>query len=144
MMNLLQLRNQLLTYSLSSFIPILLASLVFLINYSGHGGELGWSKERILEVGQINKWENENNLPLFVTATCEFSRFDDPARTSAGEYAFLNKNGGAIALGHPLGCTGAKLTVQLINEMKKRNQKYGMVTMCVGAGQGAAGVFEIL
>ncbi len=69
-----------------------------LINYSGHGGELGWTKERILEVGQINKWENKNNLPLFVTATCEFSRFDDPARTSAGEYAFLNKNGGAIAL----------------------------------------------
>ena len=56
----------------------------------------------------------------------------------------VNVNGGAIALGHPLGCTGAKLTVQLINEMKRRKQKYGMVTMCVGAGQGAAGVFEIL
>jgi len=70
----------------------------FLINYSGHGGELGWSKERILEVAQINKWENENNLPLFVTATCEFSRFDDPDRVSAGEYVLLNKDGGAIAL----------------------------------------------
>ena len=69
-----------------------------LINYSGHGGELGWSKERILEVGQINRWENKNNLPLFVTATCEFSRFDDPDRVSAGEYVFLNKYGGAIAL----------------------------------------------
>jgi acetyl-CoA acyltransferase len=56
----------------------------------------------------------------------------------------VNINGGAIALGHPLGCTGGKLTVQLINEMKRRNQKYGMVSMCVGAGQGAAGVFEIL
>jgi acetyl-CoA acyltransferase len=56
----------------------------------------------------------------------------------------VNVNGGAIALGHPLGCTGGKLTVQLINEMKKRNQKYGMVTMCVGAGQGAAGIFEIM
>ncbi|MBT6649946.1 MAG: thiolase family protein, partial [Flavobacteriales bacterium] len=56
----------------------------------------------------------------------------------------VNVNGGAIALGHPLGCTGGKLTVQLINEMKRRDQKYGMVTMCVGAGQGAAGVFEIL
>lgn len=56
----------------------------------------------------------------------------------------VNVNGGAIALGHPLGCTGGKLTVQLINEMKRRNQKYGMVTMCVGAGQGAAGVFQIL
>jgi acetyl-CoA acyltransferase len=55
----------------------------------------------------------------------------------------VNVNGGAIALGHPLGCTGAKLTVQLMNEMKARNQKYGMVTMCVGTGQGAAGIFEI-
>lgn len=55
----------------------------------------------------------------------------------------LNVNGGAIALGHPLGCTGAKLTVQLINELKERKQKYGIVTMCVGTGQGAAGVFEV-
>lgn len=54
----------------------------------------------------------------------------------------VNVNGGAIALGHPLGCTGAKLTVQLIHEMKRRNSKYGMVTMCVGGGQGAAGIFE--
>lgn len=54
----------------------------------------------------------------------------------------VNVNGGAIALGHPLGCTGAKLSVQLFNEMKKRNQKFGMVTMCVGTGQGAAGIFE--
>ena len=56
----------------------------------------------------------------------------------------VNVNGGAIALGHPLGCTGAKLSVQLFNEMKRRDQKYGMVTMCVGTGQGAAGVFERL
>jgi acetyl-CoA acyltransferase len=56
----------------------------------------------------------------------------------------LNVNGGAIALGHPLGCTGAKLSVQLFNELKRRNQKYGMVTMCVGSGQGAAGIFEML
>ncbi|MAS52701.1 MAG: acetyl-CoA C-acyltransferase [Flavobacteriales bacterium] len=56
----------------------------------------------------------------------------------------INVNGGAIALGHPLGCTGAKLSVQLFSEMKKRNQKYGMVTMCVGTGQGAAGIFELL
>lgn len=56
----------------------------------------------------------------------------------------LNVNGGAIALGHPLGCTGAKLTVQLINEMRRRNQKYGMVTACVGGGQGVAGIFEFL
>ncbi len=56
----------------------------------------------------------------------------------------VNVNGGAIALGHPLGCTGAKLSVQLFNEMRRRKQKYGMVTMCVGTGQGAAGVFELL
>ncbi|MEJ5090137.1 acetyl-CoA C-acyltransferase [Sphingobacterium sp. KU25419] len=56
----------------------------------------------------------------------------------------VNVNGGAIALGHPLGCTGAKLTVQVLNELKRRNKKYGMVTMCVGTGQGAAGIFELL
>lgn len=56
----------------------------------------------------------------------------------------VNVNGGAIALGHPLGCTGTKLTVQLLDEMKKRNNKYGIVTMCVGTGQGAASIFEML
>ena len=56
----------------------------------------------------------------------------------------VNVNGGAIALGHPLGCSGAKLSVQIMSELTKRNQKYGVVTMCVGTGQGAAGVFEIL
>ncbi|PRD51442.1 acetyl-CoA C-acyltransferase [Sphingobacterium gobiense] len=56
----------------------------------------------------------------------------------------VNVNGGAIALGHPLGCTGAKLTVQILNELKRREKKYGMVTMCVGTGQGAAGIFEML
>ena len=56
----------------------------------------------------------------------------------------VNVNGGAIALGHPLGCTGAKLSVQLFNEMRRRKQRYGMVTMCVGTGQGAAGVYELL
>lgn len=54
----------------------------------------------------------------------------------------VNVNGGAIALGHPLGCTGAKLTVQIIYEMKRRNSRYGMVTMCIGGGMGAAGIFE--
>ncbi|MEO8762335.1 MAG: acetyl-CoA C-acyltransferase [Bacteroidia bacterium] len=56
----------------------------------------------------------------------------------------VNVNGGAIALGHPLGCTGAKLSVQLFSELRRRNKKYGVVTMCVGTGQGAAGVFELL
>ena len=56
----------------------------------------------------------------------------------------VNVNGGAIALGHPLGCTGTKLSVQLFDEMKNRNQKYGIVTMCVGTGQGAAGIYEMM
>ena len=56
----------------------------------------------------------------------------------------VNVNGGAIALGHPLGCTGAKLSVQLFNEMRRRKQKYGAVSMCVGTGQGACGIFELL
>jgi acetyl-CoA acyltransferase len=56
----------------------------------------------------------------------------------------MNVNGGAIALGHPMGCTGTKLTVQLMSEMKRRNSKYGMVTMCIGGGMGAAGIFENL
>jgi acetyl-CoA acyltransferase len=56
----------------------------------------------------------------------------------------INVNGGAIALGHPLGCTGSKLSVQLFNELKRREKKFGMVTMCVGTGQGAAGIFEML
>lgn len=56
----------------------------------------------------------------------------------------INVNGGAIALGHPLGCSGAKLSVQLFNEMRRRKQKYGMVTACVGGGQGVAGIYELL
>ena len=56
----------------------------------------------------------------------------------------VNVNGGAIALGHPLGCSGAKLSIQLFNEMRRRKQKYGMVTACVGGGQGVAGIYEFL
>ena len=56
----------------------------------------------------------------------------------------VNVNGGAIALGHPLGCTGAKLTLTLLHEMKRRNVQFGLVTMCIGGGMGAAGVFELL
>ncbi len=69
-----------------------------IINYTGHGGEIGLAHERIVEIPQINNWSNINKLPLMFTATCEFSRFDDPERTSAGELAFLNSNGGAIAM----------------------------------------------
>ncbi len=70
----------------------------FIVNYIGHGGELGWAQERILDVPTILAWDNGAKLPIFMTATCEFSRFDDPLRTSAGEYVLLNGNGGGIAL----------------------------------------------
>lgn len=65
-------------------------------------------------------------------------------RTLEMDASKVNVNGGAIALGHPLGCTGAKLSVQLMHEMKRQNSKYGMVTMCIGGGMGAAGIFENL
>ena len=69
-----------------------------IINYTGHGGELGWGHERILGLGDINDWTNGDNLAAFVTATCEFTRYDDPSRVSAGELVHLNPNGGGIAL----------------------------------------------
>lgn len=69
-----------------------------IVNYVGHGGEVGLAHERVLDVSTIRNWNNINSLPLFVTATCEFTRFDDPGRTSAGEYVLLNPNGGGIAL----------------------------------------------
>src|SRR5690606_7665347 len=56
----------------------------------------------------------------------------------------VNVNGGAVALGHPLGCTGGKLSVQILNELRRQNKKYGLVTACVGGGQGVAGVYELL
>lgn len=67
-------------------------------NYIGHGGELGLALERILTIPEINAWTNINNMPFFVTATCEFTRFDNPGLTSAGELVFLNPNGGGIGL----------------------------------------------
>lgn len=75
-----------------------IAKGALLLGYSGHGGELGLTTEEVINVPQIQGWTNASNLPLFFTATCEFSRFDDPARTSAGEYVLLNPNGGGIAL----------------------------------------------
>ncbi len=69
-----------------------------LMNYTGHGGEIGWAAEAILDIPMINAWQNTNKLPLFITATCEFSRFDDPLRTSAGELILLNSHGGGCAL----------------------------------------------
>lgn len=69
-----------------------------LVNYVGHGGEVGWAHERFLDNGTITSWTNGDRLPLFVTATCEFTRWDDPGRTSAGELVLLNPDGGGIGL----------------------------------------------
>jgi len=69
-----------------------------IVNYFGHGGEDGWANERILEVPQIDAWNNENTLPLFITVTCEFSRFDNPLRPTAGEFVFLNPRGGSTSM----------------------------------------------
>ncbi|MBU2649962.1 MAG: type IX secretion system sortase PorU [Bacteroidetes bacterium] len=69
-----------------------------IMNYTGHGGEVGWGHERILEISDINSWTNFDKLAVFVTATCEFSRYDDPERTSAGELVFLNPEGGSVAM----------------------------------------------
>lgn len=69
-----------------------------LINYTGHGGESGWAYEQVLTLTDIAAWKNKNELPVFVTATCEFSRFDNPERLTAGEMVILHPNGGAIAM----------------------------------------------
>jgi len=69
-----------------------------IVNYTGHGGELGWGHERVLGVSDILAWTNFSNLPVFVTATCEFTRYDDPSRISAGEWVHLSPTGGGIAL----------------------------------------------
>lgn len=71
---------------------------ILITNYIGHGGELGWADERVLEIADINAWKNFGRMGLFFTATCEFSRFDDPQHTSAGELVFLNPEGGALAM----------------------------------------------
>lgn len=71
---------------------------VLLLNYQGHGGEKGWAQEGVLTVPMINNWENPYRMPVLFTATCEFSRFDNPHLQSGGELALLNANGGAIAL----------------------------------------------
>ncbi|NTW25457.1 MAG: type IX secretion system sortase PorU, partial [Lentimicrobium sp.] len=69
-----------------------------IVNYTGHGGEVGWAHERVLEIADISSWTNYDRMPVFMTATCEFSRFDDPLMASAGELVFLNPRGGGIAL----------------------------------------------
>jgi acetyl-CoA acyltransferase len=86
----------------------------------------------------------QNDINLFELNEAFASQSLAVIRETGINPELVNVNGGAIALGHPLGCTGAKLTVQIMNELKKRDQKYGLVTMCIGTGQGAAGVIEML
>lgn len=91
-----------------------LGSLI--VNYIGHAGELGWAAERILTNDDIFSWQNSPKLNLMLAASCEFSRFDDHTRTSSGEYVFLNKNGGAVAM-----YTAARVTYGSQNQnMMKR------------------------
>lgn len=87
---------------------------------------------------------NLNDISLFELNEAFASQSLAVIRETGINPDIVNVNGGAIALGHPLGCTGAKLSVQIMNELKRREQKYGVVTMCVGTGQGAAGVIEML
>lgn len=92
-------------------------------------------KKAGLKLSDINLIELNEAFAAQALAVC---------RTLDLNQDIVNVNGGAIALGHPLGCTGAKLTVQIINELKLRNQKYGIVSACVGGGQGVAGIIEVL
>ncbi len=88
-----------------------------IMNYTGHGGEAGWAHERILGITDINNWENYDRLPIFITATCEFSRYDDPTRVSAGELVLLNPKGGAVALFTTARATYGSPNFQLNNAM---------------------------
>ena len=75
-----------------------LKKALLIVNYIGHGGQLGWALERILQIPDIESWTNIANMPFFLTATCQFSVYDDPAQTAAGEMVLLNANGGGIGL----------------------------------------------
>jgi hypothetical protein len=95
-----------------------------ILNYTGHGGETGLAHEQVVTVSEIFNWSNSGNLPVFVTATCEFSRFDDPGRTSAGEMVFLNPKGGGIGL-----FTTTRPTYGSPNfELNKKFYQYAMST----------------
>lgn len=99
-----------------------------IVNYTGHGGELGWAHERVLQISDINSWRNLNNLPFFITATCEFSRYDDPLRESAGEKVFTNPDGGGIGL-----FTTSRLTYSGSNEQLNRS----FLSVLLNRSQGA-------
>ncbi|MBZ0242172.1 MAG: type IX secretion system sortase PorU, partial [Bacteroidales bacterium] len=92
-----------------------------IMNYSGHGGEVGWAEERILSIADIQSWRNQDKLPVFITATCEFSRYDDHTRTSAGELVILNPDGGAIAMFTTARATYASANLALNRAIYKDN-----------------------
>ena len=95
----------------------LVESGAFIINYVGHGGEIGWASERILELSDINSFSNFEKLPVFITATCEFTRYDDLERVSAGEYLLLNPQGGAIGLYSTSRTVGETPTYNIVNSL---------------------------
>ncbi|PWA12023.1 acetyl-CoA C-acetyltransferase [Pueribacillus theae] len=95
---------------------------------------------RALEIAGLSK----SDIALFELNEAFASQSIQIIRELGLDHDKVNVNGGAIALGHPLGCTGAKLTLSLIHELKRRNEQFGVVTMCIGGGMGAAGVFELL
>ncbi len=105
-----------------------------ILNYSGHGGEIGLGHERFMQISDINSWSNYDKLTVFITATCEFTRYDDPSRTSAGELTFLNQNGGAIALFTTTRATYASSNLALNMAIYKQNlfEKPGGEFPCFG------------
>jgi len=124
-----------------------LTPIARLVSYAAAGVE-----PRIMGIGPVKAIPKAveqaglklNNIELFELNEAFASQSLAVIRELGLNPDIVNVNGGAIALGHPLGCTGAKLSVQLFDEMQRRNNKYGIVTMCVGTGQGAAGVYELL
>ncbi|MEJ2595604.1 MAG: type IX secretion system sortase PorU [bacterium] len=90
-----------------------MAKGTLVMNYNGHGGEIGLGHERFLQISDINSWTNYEKMPIFITATCEFSRYDDLNRVSAGEMVFLNEKGGGIALFSTARATFASSNLQL-------------------------------
>lgn len=94
-----------------------------LLTYAGHGGETGWTAERILDVTQVNNWRNYDRLTFMLTATCEFGRYDDPRRSSAAEYALYNSQGGAMGL-----MTTTRPVYQHNNDALSRGFYEGMLT----------------
>jgi acetyl-CoA acyltransferase len=98
-----------------------------------------------LKVEDINLWEvNEAFASQCIYSLQQLGLYEKrDLWLSDSDKRIINVNGGAIALGHPLGCTGAKLCAQLMNEMRERGAKYGVESMCIGGGMGAAAVFEL-